>query len=259
MTHDSLTNWQTLKGGSLNDVSRSGDVIKRPRAPDSDSVVQVLQWLTELGFTTTPEVIEVAENNIYYKYIEGEPLLRPWRQIAKTEEWLVQVAQWLKSYHTAIQGFELKSGAKFLWGPEKIELGMIVCHGDLGPWNFLEKDGKLTGVIDWDLAYYGSPLDDLTAIAIDSVPLRKPKEGSMEDASHEVLRKRLEVFVNAYGDITVDQLLFHVHGYYDWLIKETKRCGDLGIEPLAEFVRRDSLAEYVSDRDYIKEKWISNK
>ncbi|MDH6235607.1 phosphotransferase [Cryobacterium sp. CG_9.6] len=49
---------------------------------------------------------------------------------------------------------------------------MLVNHGDLGPWNTLHDGFHLTGVIDWDLARFGSPLDDLAQIALEAVPLK---------------------------------------------------------------------------------------
>jgi aminoglycoside phosphotransferase (APT) family kinase protein len=37
----------------------------------------------------------------------------------------------------------------------------VLAHGDAGPGNFLFEDGRLTAVIDWELAHLGDPMEDL--------------------------------------------------------------------------------------------------
>jgi aminoglycoside phosphotransferase (APT) family kinase protein len=36
-----------------------------------------------------------------------------------------------------------------------------VLHGDAGPGNFLHRDGRITGLIDWEMTHVGDPHDDL--------------------------------------------------------------------------------------------------
>ena len=37
----------------------------------------------------------------------------------------------------------------------------VLLQGDTGPGNFMYEDGKVTGVIDWELAHLGDPMDDI--------------------------------------------------------------------------------------------------
>ncbi len=37
----------------------------------------------------------------------------------------------------------------------------VVCHGDVGPGNFLHADGGVTALVDWEFAHIGDPMDDL--------------------------------------------------------------------------------------------------
>jgi hypothetical protein len=37
----------------------------------------------------------------------------------------------------------------------------VLCQGDTGPGNFLYKDGLVAGVVDWELAHLGDPMDDI--------------------------------------------------------------------------------------------------
>jgi aminoglycoside phosphotransferase (APT) family kinase protein len=38
---------------------------------------------------------------------------------------------------------------------------IALVHGDPGPGNFLVRDGRITAVVDWELAHLGDPMDDL--------------------------------------------------------------------------------------------------
>jgi prepilin-type processing-associated H-X9-DG protein len=50
----------------------------------------------------------------------------------------------------------------------------VLVHGDAGPGNFLFADGRVTGLIDWELAHASEPTEDLAWItlrcALDDVP-----------------------------------------------------------------------------------------
>jgi aminoglycoside phosphotransferase (APT) family kinase protein len=38
---------------------------------------------------------------------------------------------------------------------------IALCHGDVGPGNFLHESGRVTTLLDWEFAHLGDPLDDL--------------------------------------------------------------------------------------------------
>ena len=37
----------------------------------------------------------------------------------------------------------------------------VLCHGDVGPGNFVHHQGKVSAVLDWELSHIGDPMDDL--------------------------------------------------------------------------------------------------
>lgn len=57
--------------------------------------------------------------------------------------------------------------AGFAWlfanAPRKIQRTSLL-QGDCGPGNFMHADGKLTGLIDWEAAHFGDPMDDLAML-----------------------------------------------------------------------------------------------
>jgi len=46
---------------------------------------------------------------------------------------------------------------------------VVIVQGDTGPGNFLYEDGKVTAVLDWELAHLGDPHDDLGWLALRAV------------------------------------------------------------------------------------------
>lgn len=41
-----------------------------------------------------------------------------------------------------------------------------LIHSDMGPGNFLYERGRVTGIVDWEVAHFGDPMEDLAAIAV---------------------------------------------------------------------------------------------
>ncbi|MCP4004149.1 MAG: phosphotransferase family protein [bacterium] len=48
--------------------------------------------------------------------------------------------------------------------PKQVER-TVLCHGDVGPGNFLHEDGLVTALLDWEFAHLGDPMDDLAWLA----------------------------------------------------------------------------------------------
>jgi aminoglycoside phosphotransferase (APT) family kinase protein len=42
---------------------------------------------------------------------------------------------------------------------------IVLCHGDVGPGNFLHENGRVTALLDWEFAHLGDPHDDLAWLA----------------------------------------------------------------------------------------------
>lgn len=43
---------------------------------------------------------------------------------------------------------------------------IALVHSDMGPGNFLFQAGRVTGIVDWEVAHFGDPMEDLAAIAV---------------------------------------------------------------------------------------------
>src|SRR6185437_7181009 len=45
----------------------------------------------------------------------------------------------------------------------------LLVQGDTGPGNFMYENGKVTAVVDWELAHYGDPMDDIAWLSLRTV------------------------------------------------------------------------------------------
>jgi aminoglycoside phosphotransferase len=102
----------------------------------------------ELGLDTgegsggLPELVAVEINRweTFYRASEAAP------------DALIEVGfAWLKANIPAVDG------------------PVVIVHGDAGPGNFLFSDGRVSAVLDWELAHLGDPHDDLAWVSVRAV------------------------------------------------------------------------------------------
>lgn len=77
--------------------------------------------------------------------------------------------------------------------------GMTVCHNDLSPCNFVFAGQEPVGVIDWDAAAIGHPLDDV------AYALWLWLDMGSEENSFSQVRDRMEAMLDAYGAAPEDR------------------------------------------------------
>lgn len=53
--------------------------------------------------------------------------------------------------------------------PDVADVDPVLVQGDTGPGNFLYADGHVTAVLDWELAHFGDPMEDLGWLALRAV------------------------------------------------------------------------------------------
>lgn len=86
---------------------------------------------------------------------------RPAREAA-----LAEVAAWTRRYVDARPGPIPLLGALLAWAEQAVPddgREAVVVWGDPGPHNVLVDEGRVSGLLDWELAHLGHPLEDLGA------------------------------------------------------------------------------------------------
>jgi Ser/Thr protein kinase RdoA (MazF antagonist) len=124
-----------------------GAVVHRPAGPWTAAVHDLLRRLPE-GMAPRPVALDGEwETVTWLPGVVGE---RPLPDEVRSDRALVSVARLLRSFHDAAPG---------------------MCHNDIGPWNVVFEGAAAVGLIDWDLAAPGSPLDDVASALWHFVPL----------------------------------------------------------------------------------------
>ncbi len=192
-----------LTGGTLNDVVRVGDTVRRPTGPWSPTIHSLLRHVRSRGFELAPEPLGFDERGreiLSYTWGEVVGWNPPWPATVRSDDLLRQVGQATARYHRAVADF--RPGGTIAWhsGPARIEASEIVCHHDLAPYNCVVADGRLAQIIDWDLAGPGTATSELAFVAWQWVPLHGPFITEVLGWDPGLDRaRRLRLLLDAYG------------------------------------------------------------
>lgn len=82
---------------------------------------------------------------------------------------LADLALWRRVFDEGVKRPAPLLHLTFRWlaehAPGEVER-TVLCHGDLGPGNFLHADGRVTALLDWEFAHLGDPMDDLAWLSM---------------------------------------------------------------------------------------------
>ncbi|WP_043618942.1 phosphotransferase [Nonomuraea candida] len=195
-------NKDQLRGGNDAGAVRVDDTVRRPVRAWTASVHELLRHLERKGFQGAPRVLGIdAEGREILTYIEGETMGEApvWPWWTRTEETLVQVAEWTRAYHEAVADFVPSAAARWRtggrWAP-----GMIIAHNDASPFNAAWQAGRLTGFFDWDFAGPVTPESDVAWMAHAWVPLYARHVAALEGLrDFDSRAARLRLFLDVYG------------------------------------------------------------
>lgn len=178
---------------------RTGEVtrVHRPTGAWTPAVHALLQHLNERGLDGIPAVHGLDdEQREVLDYLPGDTL-DPETEIS-SDEALAAACAWLRRFHDAVADFR---PGPTVWrqGIQELAEGEIICHNDPGLYNWVVQGGEFAGMIDWDRAGPGRPLDDLAFLVWSGVPLLRPIAAA--DAA-----RRLELAAKSYGGVSALEL-----------------------------------------------------
>lgn len=238
--------------GSVTVVRRVGETIRRPTGEWTPAVHALLTHLEVVGFTGAPRVLGIDGADEVLSLLHGEPALTPWPQALRSPAGIGELGRWLRGYHDAVRSFRPPAEARWQGQERKWQPGMVIRHGDLGPWNSVWDANRLTGFIDWDFAGPGHAIDDLAQLAWYAVPLRpldRQRRASVTGA--DTLRARLNLLCAAYGA--------HPKAVLDALdtlqsreAARIERLGRQGDKPWAMFLARGDVDEMRAEQSWAR-------
>ena len=238
--------------GNVNTVQRVGDTVRRPIGRWTPTVHALLRHLEDVGFAGAPRVLGIDEHGReVLSYLPGEVARRPWPAVLRHGRGLAALAQLLREYHAAVRGFRPPTGAQWrapdvAWRP-----GHIVRHGDIGPWNSVWDGDRLVGLIDWEFAEPGHPLEDIAQLAWYAVPLRAAEHcraAGFDQTPDQ--RQRLHALCEAYGTGPRD-VLDALVGLQAKELARTSELARRGVEPWASFAAHGDEEEFEADAAWL--------
>jgi hypothetical protein len=192
-----------LPGGTLNSVVRIGDTVHRLAGPWTPTIHSMLRHVRDRGFDLAPEPLGLdGSGREIVSFIPGTTVgwSLPWPSLIRQESLLEQVGEMTARYHRAVIDFRPAERVPWQSGPAALGPSELVCHHDLAPYNVVVEEGRLQGVIDWDLAGPGTALSELAFVAWQWVPLQGPFVTALlgwTDPPDRV--RRLRLLLDAYG------------------------------------------------------------
>lgn len=237
--------------GSVTTVLRIGETIRRPAGDWTPAVHALLIHLESVGFTRAPRVLGTAGGDEVLSLLHGEPASSPWPPVLRSAEGVGELASWLREYHDAVRDFVPPAGARWQGQEDEWRPGMVIRHGDLGPWNSIWDGDRLAGFIDWDFAAPGHALDDVAQLAWYAVPLRPVEQQRRAAVDGADLRSRLDALCAAYGADPA-AVLDALAALQSREAERIARLGGRGEEPWATFLARGDVAEMLAEQAWLR-------
>ena len=240
--------------GSINTVKRVGNTVIRPAGPWTPSIHDLLNHLERKQFPYSPKAISIEKspNRETVSYIDGEVAMRPWPACLLAKEGIVAIAKMLLNYHHLVADYTPRPNSIWRVPDVQWKQGMIVRHGDLGPWNIVWKSERLTGLIDWDFAEPGYPIEDLAQAAWDCVPLYAPKRSIQAGVAPSEQMARLKILCKSYG-ADVEATINAVSKMQEKEFFRIEEFGKLNKEPWKTLLHKGGIKE-IADAS----QWLHN-
>lgn len=193
---------EELTGGNLGPVVRIGDRVLRPAGEWTPAVHRLLAHLADAGIREVPRPHGVTpEGREVLDFIPGEAGTYPLPAWVWSAQILDDAARLLRRVHDASRALldgPDALGPGTVWRAAVHEPVEVVCHNDVAPYNLVQRDGRVAGLIDFDFASPGPRSWDLAYLAYRIVPLA----GDDRDGAPGPARRgeRLRALIDAYCD-----------------------------------------------------------
>ncbi|GAB3650178.1 phosphotransferase [Glycomyces tarimensis] len=185
-----------LSGGNMDPVVRIGETVRRVSGEWTPAVHELLRHCEAAGIAEAPRPLGTdGEGREILTYIEGETLEQASPEIRWAPSMLREAGALLRRLHDAGEPLAARSRA---WRSEPHDPVEVLCHNDVAPYNLIVRDGRLVGVIDFDMASPGPRLWDFAYLAYRLVPYAEDAVG-FEPARYGVREERLRELTEAYG------------------------------------------------------------
>lgn len=159
-------------------------------------------YLRDAGLPGVPEVLGFDESSReILSYLPGRSIDVD-TEVA-SDSLLAQAVSWLHRFHELSGQYRPLGEIQWRTSREEIGPGQIVCHNDVGAYNWVVDGDAFIGMIDWDMCGPGQPIDELAFMAWNSVPL-------FDFLPDDDVVRRLRIMADSYGEASAIEILDHV-------------------------------------------------
>lgn len=194
MIGDRAADREVFTDGNMADVYREGSSIFRGMSPWSDAAHQVLNHLEAREYPYSPRVRAIHGSQEELSFVPGESIPANLAGF-ETEDILIQLGRMIRELHDAMSDFSPEPGTRFVPMAHPPVNPSIICHSDIGPWNTIVLDDRVSGLIDWDLVAPGTPEWELAYAAWRFAPLYP---NSLAETSPAQRARRIVILLDAY-------------------------------------------------------------
>jgi hypothetical protein len=216
-----------LAGSRINRVVKIGDTVHRPAGPWTPTVHALLGHVRRKGFGLAPASLGIDDQGReVLSYIPGDTVgdELPWPTWVWDDALLVEVGRATARYHRAVADFRPAGVVPWQLGSAELRADEIVCHHDIAPYNAVVEEGRLQGIIDWDLIGPGTTRSDLAFVAWQWVPLQHPAVAAMFGWRDGDLGRRLRLLLDGYGlhqrDGFIDEVIARMRLNRDGMLRK---------------------------------------
>ncbi|GAA4020936.1 aminoglycoside phosphotransferase family protein [Allokutzneria multivorans] len=226
------------------EITIDGDRVLRPAAWWTPTVHALLEHLHAVGFDRVPRPLGIEAGCEIVTMLPGDAGRDAWAK-ATPERGLRAFAMFLRDYHEAVRGFVAPPGAEWALRTGGAGPGEVICHGDFGPWNVVWERSTPVGLIDFDMAGPGDPLNDVAHALEYSAPFRDDATAMrLQDFTEPPDRaRRIEIFADAYGLTSTEGLVDKVIERQEAAAVKVVTLAERGLEPQRAWVEGGVLDE----------------
>lgn len=241
---------ERLTGGNTNsEVVRVGMTVRRRTGPWTPSVHSLLRHLEASGFDGAPRLLGIDDQGReILTFVEGVVVWPDHLDVVGDDRTLAEVATLIRRYHDTVADFETVASQE--WSDlarDPTQVGEVVCHNDLAPWNLvLGVDGWK--FIDWDLAAPGRRSWDLGWALATLVPLMSNSKLTTQHTQH-----RIRAFRDGYGaDVFPEDVLRVAAERCGNEARVVRDLGSAGREPFVRLLAEGHADHWATSEQHIR-------
>lgn len=234
---------EALYGGLISDrVVRVGDTVRREAGAWTPTIFALLDHLRAMGFPAPAPMGLDEQGRETLGWLPGRASNYPWTAAQLESGGARKVGAFVRAFHDAVADFKPPAPPIWRHGAQPLGPGEVVLHGDFAPHNLIWDERGPSGLIDFELARPGRPIEDAAFCVVRTACFREDARTlAMGFAAPPDRRARLAAFAEGWGAPAAELLA----AARDSEVAELERIGRLGaagLEPWASF-RRVGLAD----------------